>query len=128
MKTETFVTFEQAQALKRLGFDWLCRDYYYEDDRQVCLVYSTYKNRNKEANVCSAPTLCHAKKWLWEVKHIEVNAFVDYVTQKWQWYNYEMNSLPEDTLLDKELFYETYEAALSAGITVALKKLEANNE
>lgn len=126
MKTETFVTFDQAQALKRLGFDWECRDYYYEDETQLCLVHSTYKNRNKEADVCSAPTLCHAQKWLREVKNIEVNAFFDYENDKWRWYLSEIPSLPYDTMLKKELVYDTYEAALSAGITAALKELEGN--
>ncbi len=72
----------------------------------------------------SAPRLDQAQAWLRETKHIyvypEINCF-----KKWFAKAVDMER-NEDLIWDGSMF-DTYEAALSAGITEALKLLEENN-
>lgn len=75
MEREDFVTYEQAKALKELGFEHPCTHGYYE-----------FKNKEPWLNTCdyanntiggdffyySAPTLYQVQKWLREDKDVSV--------------------------------------------------------
>ena len=73
---EDYVTFEQANALRELGFDWktyCAYDKSYKDDRPWELRnYHTPQNHNIAQYSASAPTLAQAQRWLREVKGIAV--------------------------------------------------------
>lgn len=137
---EDFVTFEQAKALKELGFDWKCNHYYFMDWGELISynpadifdqLYVDFNNssywNNGESYTFSAPTLAQAQKWLREVKNIIVLATcsIDYEQgHEWYWF------VDKDIHIGfPEQFYDTYEQALSAGVDKALDFLkEDNNE
>lgn len=79
MTHEYYVTFEQAKALKELGFDWRVNFYYTHEDAPDGHAWITpfangSKNANLKDHLYSAPTLSQAQKWLREVKGILVYA------------------------------------------------------
>ena len=130
MNTETYVTFEQAQALKRLGFDWECATRFYVDGKRKILAevpFTEKKNFNSDGwyiTVCSAPALHIAAKWLREVKDLAINV----IANGNGLYEWTLTFLPNadgaEEPIDRSTWCETYEEALSEGITAALKYLE----
>lgn len=130
MSKETYVTFEQAKALKRLGFDWECATRFYVDGKRKILAevpFTEKKNFNSDGwyiTVCSAPALHIAAKWLREVKGLAVNV----IAHDGGMYEFDIVFLPNaediEGYLDRSPFCETYEEALSEGITVVIKYLE----
>lgn len=129
MTHEDYVTFEQAQQLKQLGFDLECNHYYHlYDELPTLSVLSEYENSNKFDKNWSAPTLAQAQKWLRE-KGIEVGAFADFDGElpngKWMWLMRKFNTHLYDTEFTEEnINYNSYEEALSEGINKALKILK----
>ena len=71
MNHEDYVSFEQAQRLKELGFDWECNHWYHPLEDKI-LESVDYSNHNRFERPYSAPTLSQAQKWLREVKGIAV--------------------------------------------------------
>lgn len=132
---ETYVTFAQAQALKRLGFDWEC-DYYYckfisGDVRfwSTCPPDNHNKRENSINEAFSAPALHIAAKWLREVKklHVLSNACCFYKQDEGLVFEFDVQDLEDahrGSCVRDLSRYETYEAALSEGITTTLKYLE----
>ncbi len=138
MNKEDFVSYEIAQALKKAGFDWPCKYYYTKEsakDKNVWLTFTLgasedFNRENKirrSLGICSAPTLAQAQKWLRVQMGMDV-----YVIPRWQnAYEVvarELGKRPADTRLLFNLWdyakpYDTYESALSAGITAALEIL-----
>lgn len=134
---ETFVTIEQAQALKRLGFDW-GNGWYYINNTLVHLaegfVGSTY-NKDWDKRIL-APELHMAAKWLREVKDIAINV----IAHDSEWlrgkYSYHEIYMPNCKVKGKQWqewsivkhygAHDTYEDALNEGITQMLKLLEGN--
>ena len=133
---EDYVTFEQAQRVKELGFDWKCNHYYQDNDKSFHQNF--YENHSKHSRMrykedntfikvtlCSAPTLSQAQKWLREVKKEHIIVCLDrWVTNK----PYRFDLYQE---FGEELYgqcvvndFQTYEEALSAGISAALKSIE----
>ena len=116
MCEETYVTFDQAQALKRLGFDWKCEEYI----RQAGGSPST----GIRWVSFPRPRIDFAAKWLREVKGLAVNV----IAHDGGMYEFDIVFLPNaediEGYLDRSPFCETYEEALSEGITAALKYLE----
>ena len=92
MTHEDYVSYEQAQALKELGFDWECSHGYYRffDDKEPWLNTCGYAKNSTDGDLfyCAAPTLAQAQKWLREVK--DVILFVDVKFHegkvKYSWY------------------------------------------
>ena len=123
---EDFVTYEQAVQLKELGFD-RDTDYYYSGyDKQL---YSRWMPNGFDYNEppTPAPTLSQAQKWLREVKETYVEARL-----RWSKSNevkFEAN-IGWPVLSDPSFFthlstlFDTYEAALSAGVDEALECLK----
>ena len=114
---EEYVTYEQSQALKRLGFRDEVFGYYDEFGRLGVQAQTDY-NVNWDYFI-SAPTLSHAQKWLREVKGIHVEPHFQYGTI------FKVVIQSETKYLYKTLDkgYDTYELALSAGIDAALELL-----
>ena len=127
MTHEDYVSFEQAKALKTLGFDWECYQFYNGDKKLWSYTSIGYgddcRNWNDEYNAaiggseCSAPTLAQAAKWLREVKQIIIIPCVMYKEGVMK-YDFYIVDEPID-LLDSKGF-DTYEEALSAGIDKTL--------
>jgi len=71
MKSEQqlqLVSFEQAQRLKKAGFDWKTPGLY--PDFDVLHFTVTEQNRNDEIDTISAPTVALVLKWFRNVKNI----------------------------------------------------------
>lgn len=121
---EEFVTYQQAEQLKQLGFDWECNHSYYGHRSKDLVGFCTYHDFNKNGgpNECSAPTQTIAQKWLREVKKIEVNANYDNVKEKWYWFINDMQECCMTTIDDYN--FDTFEQALSAGIDKVLDLLK----
>lgn len=129
MNNEDFVSYETAKKLKACGFDEPCRAHYTNDyvnddpedvSREVKFHYdwtSPY-NYNRVVGNTSAPTLWHAQKWLRDEKKLSVEPYANIVAK----FNYSIADLA--SFADKKgggTGYDSYEAALSAGIDAALE-------
>ena len=119
MIREDYVTFEQAKALRELGFNWKCFGFYFYDNE---LVFGGPRDYNLMHGYISAPALSQTQKWFREVKKIEVNANYDNVKEKWYWFINDMQECNMTTIDDYN--FDTYEQALSEGIDKALELLK----
>ena len=150
---EDFCSYELSKALKAVGFDEPCNYGYSVKMRlepevsfgKPKMVHSKDpKNYNdnrkgieKGLSFCSAVPLWQAQKWLREklLLHIGVNPAIP--TLKWQFYIDDLNQHvnPHDGELmtrwdgdmqekADERLYDSYEQALSAGITAALELIK----
>ena len=133
MPIEDFVTYEQALALKKLGFKEEClyhyrysifSDNYYEsaDGAYVSDLYKSHNSKSYEKNViCDAPTLAQAQKWLRKEKdyYIEPRLFYDKLHT-----DCKSSTRGKYWQIEHGKYYFSYEEALSAGITECLKLLE----
>ena len=127
MQTEDFVTFDQAKKLKELGFDWGCIHWYHtneEHEKKLIKAFDYANHSGLSPRALSAPTLSQVQKWLREVKNIVVLATCNLDYEKgheWYWF------IDKDVNIeDPEHAYETYEAALEAGINKALEFIKNN--
>lgn len=119
---EDYVSYEQAVKLKAAGFDWPTHGYYHKgncaEDEVWYYTMNPADDHNHRNNprVWSAPTLAQAQKWLREVHnwHIHIDAEYD---RSWFYHLCPIGGALEEGDAD----FPTYEAALSAGITAALK-------
>ena len=150
MKTTDYVSYPIALALKKAGFDWKC---HYGYSVKMCLepepsfgepkmVHSKVpKNYNdnrkgieKGLEFCSAVPLWQAQKWLREKCgiHIDVCIYSDYSTDadgevcdKWDFWGFDLYvAAGGKKLTDDDGEYDSYEAALSAGIAAALELIK----
>lgn len=143
MTHEDYVNFEQAKALKELGFKEKCFTFYtclgnleinhltFSGQHIKLENYNDDSINEKYKNVSfSAPSLSRVQKWLRE-KEIEVGAFGDFdgefQTDKWVWLMRKFNTHLYDTVFPEDISYDTYEEALSAGIDAALELLKQHN-
>lgn len=146
---ECYVSLEVAKLLKEAGFDWACREYYYNftttgwslsfDDNFV-----NWNNWSEQ--YVSAPTLDVAQRWLREVKHCFVNINIDvddnecedtivvepftcnYIIEGFPYCN---NSPGDDYIRNahgEREYFDTYEEAQEAGIKKCLTILLKENE
>lgn len=147
MTREDFVTFEQAQRLKELGFDWGCTHGYdtktgaffasqeYPISGQTPMtiddiLYDYNTNYTPPQYVCiSAPTLAQAAKWLREHKGIFIGIWNNACGYGWDICDTHGTGIAKfddnGDDLDSGMF-TTYELALSAGIDKALEILTNN--
>lgn len=144
MTHEDFVTYEQAEKLKELGFRWKCH-YRFNIDKQIVpnVVYNNCGVDSDDVAVdvnfrcigdISAPTLAQAQKWLREVKDIIIGIDFDNWHDKYECHVYKRmgykGELIRDTygsqLVTNEFHedFDTYEQAFSAGINKALEYLK----
>lgn len=129
---EDYVSFEQAKALKELGFDWGCNHWYHPLEPYKVLESISYCNHNRFIRPYSAPFLAQVQKWLREVKGILVYASPS--VRKNEPITWMIGVVH---LLDKKgntrdwwigaLKHDTYEQAFRAGIEKALELLKTEN-
>ena len=154
---EECVTYEQAIALKQLGFN-LEVNHYYDDEKDLVESLADYNNEDSfnsqetayddfnhgycDEISCSAPTLSQAQKWLRDCKDViviaepdwdeEIQCLSDYLTGKWYFTVWkDSNRVRCNFNPNKECeeiwLFDTYELALSAGIDAALELLTDKN-
>lgn len=136
MNIEDFVTYEQALALKKLGFDERCLYYYnvneqivanerdYQEEVSVKDLYISYNSEYTSYNRIDAPTLAQAQKWLRKEKNLCVCSEIDIVDTEDNKYFWTIYKLPSKKQIWKTISFDSPEEALSAGITECLKILE----
>ena len=147
---ECYVSLEVAKLLKEAGFDWECKEYYYNfattgwslsfDDNFVN--WNSWSER-----YISAPTLEVAQRWLREIKNIEIciSWEIEFEEKELDWnkrrYCYDIdthvNSIPLLSIDDDywaegyHTFgnsYSTYEEALEVGIKKVLEMILEKGE
>lgn len=135
-QTEKYVTIEQAQALKRLGFDWECDHYYVIGGAYDWHLLRTEggipadfnKNVGECPIDCSAPALHIAAKWLRDVKGLAVSVLA-YNSGMYDWETVFLPNAEEaEEIIGRSPWCDTYESALSEGITAALNHLNENQK
>ena len=133
---EHYCTYEQAVALKRLGFDWDVRGYYTRDDnfQKVREITAHNHNDTQFKGLYSAPRLDQAAAWMRDCKglHVSPDPYLvcDYDTggsvyyERYLW-SFELKKIPSGDYMKVADGgeYESYEQALSAGISAALELL-----
>lgn len=135
---EDYVSFEQAKAMKELGFDWEVRAIYDSDRKLGCQLDTRVtipKNFNCEhpfkESLFSAPSLYQAKKWFIDKFSLVVSS-LPYIPDpnddvlKWRYYvdKYNPYIIQEGSIK----VYDSFEEALSAGIDRALQILKEKQE
>lgn len=137
MNSEDFVTYEQALALKKLRFREDCL-YYYKSGEiypncgglSAIIVDDYYDVHNYKSDVtlCDAPTLAQAQKWLREVKELIICVEPRFYRGRRPLVGYSFHINEKEnrpfTYIESEAPSNTYEEALSAGITECIKILE----
>ena len=132
MGTTDYASYELAQKLKECGFvepciaQWAC-----EPDGKPILLGSTafvFSNAELKGRDVTAPLLFHAQKWLREKKGIDVLVYNCACGYTWE-VSKAMNGtglIEFDEKGDDESSgcWTSYEAALSAGISAALKLIK----
>jgi hypothetical protein len=111
---KTYVSIETAKLLKQAGFDWDCKDKFY-DFTNHC---ETYKK----------PTLEVARKWLREIKHYNLEIKILSITGGclcWYYKVYKLeycNGVYYEVkfLVQSEITMDTYELASDEGIQKCL--------
>ena len=129
-----YVSLEVAKLLKDAGFDWECKEYYYNfattgwslsfDDNFVN--WNSWSER-----YISAPTLEVVQKWLREVKHLDISIHYDPTikSQPYVYFIYDVEEKFNDILgiispvthSYSDGYFYTYEEAQKTGIKKALE-------
>lgn len=126
MIEEQFVSFETAKMLKEAGFDVPCFNQY--TDRGTVWHCDCPENFNISQCATSCPTQALAARWLREVHRIVVDAtFIPPSTDgnAWRYFIGEMDDMVwNGDYVPSDEFYETYEAALEAGLQEAIKLIK----
>lgn len=129
MNTEDFVTYEQAAALKKLGYNG-STDYYYNTTEPY---YHDFKHlldiiQENYENYVSAPTLAQALNWLYKEKGFIICYEPAFYSGKKPLLGFIYTTYNKDdgsySRKESPAVYDTIEEALSAGITECLKILE----
>ena len=137
MDAKEFVTFEQAVLLKKLGFDKDCTySYDVEYKHLVSHIYSAYEDeeidvellewsdntfRNGIGKFIDAPTMSQVQSWLRNEKNYSVEPQSESIDR---WTYRIINFITDKNISETNDVYESYEDALSNGITECLKYLE----
>lgn len=135
---EDYVSYELAKKLKECGFNELCiAQWACEPDGKPMLVGSTafvLSNAELKGRDVTAPLLFHAQKWLREEYgiHIDVCTYSDYSTDadgkvcdRWDFWGFDLYAVVGgEKMIDDDGEYESYEQALSAGISAALELIK----
>ena len=124
---EDFVTFKQAQILKKLGFDWDCDFIYYlpyhNHNKSIFSQYETVRDYEME-KYWYAPTIDKVQKWMREEMGIDIvispkfnSKTGDRVGYFWRW------SQRSDVNMNPKTF-KTYEKALLDAIDTIISPFE----
>lgn len=140
METTDYCSYELSKALKAAGFDEPCDHYWYKvytnsDEMEICqAVADDYNNDGWSVPHCSAPHIYHAQKWLrekWGI-HVDACVFSDYSTDadgkvcdRWDFWGFDLYAVVGgEKMIDDDGEYDSYEQALSAGISAALELIK----
>lgn len=146
MANEDYVSYEVAKRLKAAGFDWPCGHYYCAFDNETDVrFWSVHPEQSQNAFrspegkvIVDAPTLWQAQKWVREGLMLHVGICPAIPFNRWRSYIDDLNQSINPTngelvtrwdedmqaKVDK-LIYDSYEDALSAGISRALELIDA---
>lgn len=123
---ECYVSSEVAKLLKEAGFDWKMKTYY---DTSIYLDETIIEDELRDYNFMngnvrfSAPTLDIARRWLREVKHLDVivnrNSPIHEPQYSWE-YEYVIITI-DGRVEDVDCYFDEYEQAQEAGIKKALE-------
>jgi hypothetical protein len=110
-----FILYEQALALKKLGFDKPCFGYYNTTwSKQNELLFPQYagelENWNEMTHLCSAPTFSQAFRWFRE-KHGIASHMATYWQHDWNNYSYQYYFVEDKIEWNGIEHYKTYEEA-----------------
>lgn len=143
MNKDLYCTYDQAVALKELGFDFMCYETWKQGITDDCTCVKVRHHTMKEGlisacnselaragtNEITTPSLAMAAKWLREFKNIEVvveSRFSNYKNIGYDWVIFD--DFSGDYALRAPLpFSKTYEEALSSCITEAIKLVKENS-
>lgn len=129
--THTFLTYEQAEQIKALGYDEPTYFFYSKEvveDGTPIVVHKGFSMTTTNSLMeqigstqISAPTQAQAAKWLRE-KGCSVR--VNYSQSYGDWF-YDILNLNDGSYYDAEEYYDTYEEAMSEGINDILEQMKA---
>lgn len=148
MNPEDYVSYPLALALKKHGFDWECDRYYCAFDNETDVRFWSIhpaQSQNglrtpKDTVVADAPTLAQAQKWLREKKGIAINVIAHGCHEKYREgkYHWEEIHLPNSNekgpqwvtwyIYGKHPLFDTYEEALSDGLSQMLELIDNENK
>ena len=141
METTDYVSYELAVKLKAAGFDEPCDHIYMRDRKSDTWEFAdwtveerNYNKRKRPILAISAPTLWQAQKWLrkkWGI-HVDACVFSDYSTDadgnvcdRWDFWGFDLYAVVGGyRMIDDDGEYDSYEQALSAGISAALELIK----
>jgi hypothetical protein len=111
------VSYEQAQKLKKLGYDWThkdscCKWYYPEPDGNIMIMDSSFTDKS-----LAAPPVGHALKWFRDVKNIQNGVkFLEYFFEDKHFLYYvgKFQNQIAGEFSEKDVKADTYDDAESA--------------
>lgn len=136
---EDFVTFEQAKALKELGFDWKCNHYYFMDWGELISynpwdifdqLYVDFNNssywNNGESYTFSAPTLAQVQKWLYNQFSLWIEITYEVKKESFEYYIFNKTDNTKKSFFNPcvKIIYDTPTKALSEGIDKVIEILK----
>lgn len=141
MNHEDYISFEQAQILKELGFDFDCLCYYNDEGKMILEIvpYGVLIRNHNQCGKISAPTLSQTAKWLREKKGIAVcvqsfESNKDPRYGKFWWKEYFLPNCEERGqqwvewwISGHHPIFPNYEEALSDGISKMLELMNFNS-
>ena len=131
MIEESYVSFNTAKMLKEAGFEANLKTMYVEEEKDEWTFWDSGAKRsdyNYFDDPIACPTQALAARWLREVHRIVVDAtFIPPSTDgnAWRYFIGEMDDMVwNGDYVPSDEFYETYEAALEAGLKEAIKMIK----
>ena len=124
---ECYVSPEVAKLLREAGFDWECKEYYYNFTTTGWSLNfdDNFVNWNSwSEQYISTPTLEVAQRWLREVKDLDVYIFPTTNNKRGCVYEWGIKTFGRALWVEGQPYtnqYETYEEALEVGIKKAIE-------
>lgn len=114
---EYLCSYEQAQTLKRLGYNFKCYRFYIRNRLSPTVMY---KSHNETKIATSAPTVCDAAKFLREELGADLVVSPKFNSKTGVRIGYFWRRPQRTDMIDNKT-YRTFETALSAGISAVLE-------
>lgn len=125
---DELVSRELAVLLKEKGFNWKCNHYICKLD-SLSLDAVSLRTSKEDVNwnenfqyddFVSIPTQSLAQRWFREVHNISIEVWYNSTDRAWEVDVWTMNPVYE--IEPEEVYFKTYEQALEAGLTKAMKE------
>ncbi len=131
MNRDTYCSYEQAETLKRLGFDWPCRAYYWYFSKILDKsLFDDHVNTSDRNSFLTAPELHVIARWLRETKCMDIMISMyrklDRSEKPYKVVRiYEYTIIYEDGDTSNDMQdWDSYEAALSDAVSYCLNYLD----